>query len=299
MPENDAASLDRPVPAANQSLFGGSAAALAKAPFEVVFAGDYSDPAAQSPIRHAAARASRFLAHRVRTRSLPMRNAGPLVTFTFDDVTASGCREGAAILEGHGAHGTYYVAGAGCGRMSLSGALASIDQIKALAAKGHEIGCHTYTHPAVTTIDLRDLERELRQNREFLSECIGVVPHNFAFPYGDLSLRSKWFLEQRFDSCRSIHPSMNTLTLDLGGLRAFPLENASTDQAKVAVAVADAVRSNGWLIFYSHDVERSPSRFGVTPDLLSFTVAAAKSAGCRIVTIAAGLECVKGGDDLA
>jgi hypothetical protein len=49
------------------------------------------------------------------------------------------------------------------------------------------------------------------------------------------------------------------------------------------------VRHNGWLVFSCHDVAPSPSRFGVTPDLLAFAVRTACEAKCRLTTIAGGL----------
>ena len=61
---------------------------------------------------------SRFLARHIHTKTLPMRNERPLVTFTFDDVPASACSLGAPLLEQHGARGTFYVCGGGCGAES-------------------------------------------------------------------------------------------------------------------------------------------------------------------------------------
>lgn len=258
------------------------------------FAGRYAEPVAPSFIRKVAAKASRFLARNVRTRTLTMRNAQPLVTFSFDDVPASGCCDGAAILESHSARGTYFIAGAGCGQMSPSGQLASVDQLRALAANGHEIGCHTFTHPPVGALSLDNLDRELQRNRDFLGEAVGIVPHNFAFPYGDLSFRAKRYLERRFDSCRSDRRGVNVRSLDLGALKSLPLENASINRAKIMALIEKTIAANGWLIFSSHAVEHDPGRFGVTPDLLSFTIAAAKSHGCRTVTIAEGLALASG-----
>ena len=55
---------------------------------------------------------------------------------------------------------------------------------------------------------------------------------NFAYPYGDLSVRTKRYLETRFDSCRSCHAGINTTVADLGALKAWPLDNASVDRLK-------------------------------------------------------------------
>jgi hypothetical protein len=58
--------------------------------------------------------------------------------------------------------------------------------------------------------------------------------------------------------------------------------------------VAEVVRTNGWLIFTSHDVDDDPSRYGVSPALLALAATTAKDAGCRIVTIAEGLALAHG-----
>ena len=86
-------------------------------------------------------KASRLLARRVPTKTMRKVDPQPLVSFTFDDAPASSCREGAAILEAYGMRGTYYVCAGGCGAASPSGPLASADDIGALLARGHEIGC--------------------------------------------------------------------------------------------------------------------------------------------------------------
>ncbi len=237
-----------------------------------------------------AGKATRFLARNIHTKTLAMRNAQPLVTFTFDDVPASACSIGAMMLEQYGARGTYYVSGGGCGAPSPSGRLATIDQLKVLHARGHEIGCHTYSHAAVAGISSRELAVDMERNRIFLQGIGGeIVVRNFAYPYGDFSFRTKRYLEGRFDSCRSLIPGVNSAIADLGVLKSWPLENASADRGKILDLAAETVRTKGWLIFNSHDVEEQPSRYGVSPDLLAFAAATVKDAGCRPVTIAEGL----------
>jgi peptidoglycan/xylan/chitin deacetylase (PgdA/CDA1 family) len=224
-----------------------------------------------------------------------MRNAQPLVTFTFDDVPATACHVGALIIEQYGARGTYYVSGGGCGAPSPCGELASIDLLKVLSGRGHEIGCHTYSHAAVAAIGRCELATDTGRNASFL-ECVDgqAVVRNFAYPYGDLSFRTKRYLEGRFDSCRSLIPGINSGTVDLGALKSWALENASIDRGKVLELMAQTVRTKSWLIFNSHDVQETPSRFGVSPDLLAFAAATARDAGCRMVTIADGLRLAGG-----
>src|SRR5271155_4226260 len=58
---------------------------------------------------------SRFMARKVATKTLPMSNTRPLVTFTFDDAPESAYASGARLLEQYQARGTFYICGGGCG----------------------------------------------------------------------------------------------------------------------------------------------------------------------------------------
>jgi len=238
---------------------------------------------------------SRLLARNIATKTLTMRNAAPVVTFTFDDAPASACETGARLLERHQARGTYYISGGGCGRASPGGRLASVDQLRALCVAGHEIGCHTFSHADVAGIGHEALAAELERNRSFLHGLDRrVTVRNFAYPYGDLSFGAKRYLQARFDSCRSLVPGVNCGAADLGALKTCELQNASIDRQGIANIVGETVRRNGWLVFTSHDVEERPSRFGVSPDLLEFTLQSARNLGCEIATIGDALRSVSG-----
>jgi peptidoglycan/xylan/chitin deacetylase (PgdA/CDA1 family) len=234
----------------------------------------------------------RFVARQLRSKPLAMRNTLPMISFTFDDVPASACERGTAVLERHGARGTFYVSGSGCGRSNPAGPVcASVDQLRTIWANGHEIGCHTYSHPAVRRMSLDELGVELELNQSVLRKIDSdIVVRNFAYPYGDMSVRTKRYLEARFDSCRSGHPGINVGVADLGALNAWPLDNASIDRTRIVELIDETVHARGWLIFYSHDVAERPSRFGVAPDLLEWAVGTAKRRGCALTTIAEGLR---------
>jgi peptidoglycan/xylan/chitin deacetylase (PgdA/CDA1 family) len=257
------------------------------------------DPHAASLSMRVSGMAARFVARNSRSKLLDLHGAPPVVTFTFDDVPVSACELGAGILESFGVRGTFYVAGRGCGTTSPDGpACASIDQLRPIWASGHEIGCHTYSHPTVRHMAIDELSLELDRNQAALAEINGnIVLRNFAYPYGDLSLRTKRYLECRFDSCRSSHAGINTGLADLGALDAWPLQNASLDRDKVVRLIAETVQRRGWLIFYSHEVAEQPGRFGVSPDLLEWAVKTAKRAGCMPASVSETLKFIKAGHD--
>ena len=239
--------------------------------------------------------ASRFIARQSRSKMLPLNNAGPTVTFTFDDVPASACETGVRLLERHGARGTFYVSGRDCGTASAGGEPhASIEQLKSIWANGHEIGCHTYSHSAIRYISLDALDAELSNNRAVLQAIdSGIELRNFAYPYGDFSIRTKRHLEQRFDTCRSSHAGINSGTADLGSLHAWPLEDATITPGKISELIAETVLTSGWLIFFSHEVKEAPNRYGVSPTLLDWALRTAKDAGCALTGVAQTLKAFK------
>jgi peptidoglycan/xylan/chitin deacetylase (PgdA/CDA1 family) len=145
---------------------------------------------------------------------------------------------------------------------------------------------------------LDELKSELDRNQAALAEINGnIVLRSFAYPYGDLSIRTKRYLEGRFDSCRSSHAGINTGLADLGALDAWPLQNAALDRDKIVRLIAETVHRRGWLIFYSHEVAEQPGRFGVSPDLLEWAVSTAKRAGCVLTTVAETLKFVRAAPD--
>ena len=261
-----------------------------------MFAPRLGDVYGESLFATVGAKTRRFLARSIRRKTLALRQSPAIVTFTFDDVAASACTVGGPILEQHGIRGTFYVAGAGYGAPSPGGLLASADQLRAIWANGHEIGCHTYSHRAVPQISLRELGAELDRNERELKKINSkVVARNFAYPYGDMSIGTKYYVENRFDSCRSVHAGINSGIADLGALRACPLEDASIDRSGIAALIARTFQVRGWLIFYSHDVAERPSRHGVTPALLEWAVRTARNSGCVVTTVAGALELIGGG----
>src|SRR6516225_9976933 len=65
---------------------------------------------------------------------------------------------------------------------------------------GHEIGCHTYSHPAVRYLNDEQINLELERNRAALEKIDPKVElRNFAYPFGDISIRTKRHLEAHFD----------------------------------------------------------------------------------------------------
>ena len=83
------------------------------------------------------------LAHRRPLTTAPDR---PMVSFTFDDAPISAAETGAQLLEARGARGVFYVSAGLCGQEGPMGPYAQVTDYVALARRGHEIACHTFSH---------------------------------------------------------------------------------------------------------------------------------------------------------
>jgi peptidoglycan/xylan/chitin deacetylase (PgdA/CDA1 family) len=239
--------------------------------------------------------ASRRVARFWRSKQHEMRNTAPLVSFTFDDVPESAYINGATTLEALGVRGTFYIASGQCGwdNRVMGWRVIDREHVKALHENGHEIGCHTFSHPRVDQIDTRALEEECSRNRDTLREvCTGIELTNFCYPFGRLSLGPKRYLEQRFDSCRGTYRGINAGIIDLGLLKVIPLYDLTLTDDRLQQVLRKTREHTGWLIFYAHDVAESPSDIGCSPQLLRATVEAAQAAGMRCLPIRAALVAI-------
>ena len=204
----------------------------------------------------------------------PVTWPGGVVSFTFDDFPKSAFAVGGDILERYGARGTYYTSMKLAQSQTQLWPMFNDRDIRAAHRAGHEIACHTYTHP-----DLRNLAKpmilaEVRNNATALSSLIeGYLPTNFAYPYGCVSTKAKSVLRSWFSSCRGIVRGINHGLVDLAELLAMPLYAEDFDSAEMCRLIERTCSLDGWLIFFTHDVTGTPSPFGCKPGQLEAVVA--------------------------
>jgi peptidoglycan/xylan/chitin deacetylase (PgdA/CDA1 family) len=223
-------------------------------------------------------------------RLLPIAPARPLLSFSFDDVPDSALANGARILEAHDVRGTFYAAGGLAGRREPERTLLAADGYAALAARGHEIGCHTFSHVSVRKLTPAGLAADLDRNARYLAGVSGtVVPRNFAFPYTVAAPQARRVLAGRFRSCRGGYPGINRRAIDRGYLRAVEIRR-HTSLGTLAAWIDDLAREPGWLILFTHDVDSRPTEFGCLPATLERLIDLGRARGCAILTIDAALD---------
>ena len=102
------------------------------------------------------------------------------IALTFDDGPSESTPELLAILDAYRAPATFFQCGVNVRRLP---AIA-----KDVAARGHEIGNHTDTHPRLDFKSRKFIARELSAAQESIESATGVRPRYFRAPYG-----VRWF----------------------------------------------------------------------------------------------------------
>ena len=139
----------------------------------------------------------------------------PVISFTFDDVPDTALSHGASILEAHGLRGTFYIAGGLSGRVEPDRRLISAEGCSELIRRGHEVGCHTFSHDKMRTLSTGALAHDLETNRTWL-QAIGLDGgrSNFAYPYNAAWPPARSLLRQRYRTCRAGGDSVNRGPVD-------------------------------------------------------------------------------------
>lgn len=229
-------------------------------------------------------RVSRLAARKLGCRWLPLGRGPGVVSFSFDDVAASACHSGAAILEQHDARATFFICGGLTGQLEQGQRCHQVADLQQLQARGHEIACHTYSHLNCADTPIGQLQSDWQRNQQFFQQH-GLRLDGFAFPFGAYGWASKRAAGQRFSYARITGGGLHSGRADLGALRAQALYAASITDDQIGALIAQTRQSGGWLIFYSHEVIAEPGQWGTSPDQLSHCVATARAAGCEILTV--------------
>ena len=236
---------------------------------------------------------SRYLARVIPTKPFLAKNTQPIVSFTFDDVTNSALTNGARILDRHDARGTFYIAPGTCGMQDEYWTVIDRRGVSSLAASGHEVGCHTHNHVKVQTLTRSGLARETELCFDALRDiCGNAVSRNFAYPFGNVSFPHKFQLDRQFTSCRSIYTGLNSGLVDLAMLRAVELYDRTSTEASINAVLDQAIATNAWVIFYTHDVAPSPSWIGCSPSHLDMAVKAVKARGIACLAVDEALAAI-------
>jgi peptidoglycan/xylan/chitin deacetylase (PgdA/CDA1 family) len=222
------------------------------------------------------------------TRLLPVKVvrshlSGGLASLTFDDFPRSAWATAGRILESFKARATYYVAGGLCGRRQDGLEYFTEDDLLAVHAAGHEVGGHTFSHFHVPALSSKSLVDDADRNAEFVRRILGDVwLCSFAYPYGDVSPRTKLLFSRIFPSCRGIESGFNARIIDLAQLRCVALYSRLWQPSQLERLAKETAAAKGWIILRTHDVSERPTAYGCTPAVLEHALGILQETGIVI-----------------
>jgi len=187
------------------------------------------------------------------------------VVLTYDDALDVDLDHAIPILDSLGLKATFYLSG-------YSGALhRRMDEWRAIAKNGHELGNHTFFHPCLGKLPGRDfvtpdydlgnysfrrITDEIQMTNTLLHAIDGKTLRTFAFPCGDTKIRDSFYLDpikQQFAAARGTQqeiPLISQVHLEDIGCYAV---NGQSGAAMIGW-VKQAMEKHGLLVLLFHGV---------------------------------------------
>lgn len=187
------------------------------------------------------------------------------VVLTYDDALDVDIDNVAPALDSLGLKATFYLS-------NYTGTLDTrTDAWRAIAAKGHELGNHTYYHPCLGGMPGRDfvksdndmnnysilhIDQEIHMMNTLLKAIDGRSSRTFAYPCGDITIRDTAYLDpikKEFTGARGVGQQMSHIQdVDLNNIGCYPIVGQSGDE--LVSLVQKAMESNSLLVFLFHGV---------------------------------------------
>jgi peptidoglycan-N-acetylglucosamine deacetylase len=219
------------------------------------------------------------------------------LSFSFDDARQSQLDVALPILDSRRVKATFYV--------SFEGLEARLDDWRAVAAGGHEIGNHTMSHPCSTNFvwsrgnaledyDLARIEKEIVGADTRIEALLGVRPRTFAYPCGqklvgrgEATASYVPIVARRFVVGRGAYDEQPNApdTFDLA--QAFGHDADHPTLAEQMARLDRALAAGGWIILFAHDVAAPGTAHAMGTDVLEGVIDYARGRGIWIDTVVA------------
>jgi len=215
-----------------------------------------------------------------------VRSDSPIISFTFDDFPRSALLQGGTILREQGFTGTYYISFGLMGKTIASGEIFSRGDLDEFRRQQHELGCHTFDHCDSWETLPAEFEASIIRNQQALAQempnfKLGSLSYPISYPRPQTKLRTARY----YDCARGGGQTFNAGLTDLNYLKGFFLEQSRDDFDAVKRTIDANARDKGWLIFATHDVCDSPTRFGCNPAFFTKVVDYAARSGAEVLPI--------------
>lgn len=186
------------------------------------------------------------------------------VVITYDDAIDQHLDNALPVLDSLGLKATFYVT-------AFSPSVQNrMEEWRAMATKGHELGNHTLYHPCaggpgrewvpreydLSTYTVKQIEDEIRMTNLFLQAMDGKEERTFAFTCGDMKVQDSFFMEplkRDFVAARGVRSEMHKIQdIDLYNADCYMVNHHKAEQ--MIAWVEEAMRTNSMLVILFHGV---------------------------------------------
>lgn len=187
------------------------------------------------------------------------------VVFTYDDTLNVHLDKVAPALDAHNFKGTFYLA------VGYPAFQARLDDWRALAKNGHELGNHTMFHPCeggmpgrewvsaerdLSSWSVQRMVDEITMTNTMLQILDGKTERTFAYTCGDTKAGGESFvapIKKLFVGARGVIADYQAPNqVDLFDIRSVVIAGQTTEQ--LTAMVDDAIEAGGLLVFLFHGV---------------------------------------------
>lgn len=206
-----------------------------------------------------------------------------LVSLTFDDGLKTSYTQALPLLKQYQAKATFYVATGLLG--DNANYYMNSNEVRDLFARGYEIASHTATHPNLTTLAATQVAYELDQPKSYLNDLLGVVPKNFASPYGEHNAQVGTAIDAAYSSHRGSDIGLNDPTdFDWYNIN-IEVVKSSTSLEEIKGWINDAAEKKFWLVLVYHNLSNSSNEYDSTPANFEATLQYLRTAKVDLSTI--------------
>ncbi len=214
--------------------------------------------------------------------------ASGMITFAFDDGLTSQYQNAVPMLNAAGFKASFYI----ITNQPTSGDSGSMTwtQIKNLNSQGFEIGGHTRTHAALTTLSSSQLNSEVSGSYQDLV-AQGLTPKSFVYPLGDVNGAVEAAVKSAgYQVARGSYYGLNGTVSDRYDLYDIRIDK-STSLASIQQYIDQAKADKRWLVLEIHDVVPSGGDdYAVTNSFFQSLVNYVKQSGIQVSTLSQGMS---------
>ncbi|NJS41356.1 polysaccharide deacetylase family protein [Candidatus Gracilibacteria bacterium] len=209
-----------------------------------------------------------------------------LVSIDFDDGWTSAYTKGFSVLDEFGYKGTAGITTNYVRDQSIyNGTYMTPDMVLDLNNRGHSIASHTLDHANLTTLSAGEVDRQLRESKEYLENLLGESVNYFITPYCSINSSitniAKTYYPTGIRNCDSYYNTASNF--DQYNVKSFPIFKTTTNQ-EIADALDTAKNNKQWLVLMYHEVNNSGNQYAVTQSKLREQMQLIKDRNLNVVT---------------